>query len=94
MFKDVQISKAQPYLETPISCILDVDHDVWVIYSDPIEINQFTSGDWVAHHGQHDEVLVDVNVRNVAGGVDLAREKQFESCRLQSPNWVLVFSLH
>jgi hypothetical protein len=28
MFKDVQISKAQPYLETPISCILDVDHDV------------------------------------------------------------------
>ena len=31
-----------------------------MIYSDPIEINQFNSGDWVAHHGQHDEVLVDV----------------------------------
>jgi hypothetical protein len=37
---------------------------------------------------------VHVNVRNVASGVDLASEKQFESCRLQSPNWVLVFSQH
>ena len=99
MFKDVQISKAQPYLETPH--FVHPSYRPWRLsdlfgshWNQPIYIKRLGRTPWPIPRSVTQRPDVHVNVRNVAVGVDLACAKQFESCRLQSPNWVLVFSLH